>query len=128
MSMANSSHCAGNWSAAGNSARWWRFTRPNVLHPSSSASDAYAVGESTRSASSALQRALSADGRFVAFVSSSPDLVPGDTNGVDDVFVHDTRTGVTTRVSVATDGSQASHFSGGPFPGSFEPAISADGR
>jgi hypothetical protein len=33
--------------------------------------------------------AISADGRFVAFDSSASDLVPGDTNGVDDVFVRD---------------------------------------
>ena len=31
--------------------------------------------------------ALSADGRFVAFESDATNLVPGDTNGVDDVFV-----------------------------------------
>jgi Tol biopolymer transport system component len=74
--------------------------------------------------------ALSADGRFVAFDSYATNLVPGDTNGSDDIFVHDTRTGVTTRVSVASDGSQASHFSP-QYPGvlgSFEPALSADGR
>jgi Tol biopolymer transport system component len=73
--------------------------------------------------------ALSADGRYVVFVSDSPDLVPGDTNGIDDVFVHDMRTGVTTRVSVATDGSQAARFaSGDQLAASFAPAISADGR
>ena len=32
--------------------------------------------------------AISADGRFVAFESISSDLVPGDTNGLSDVFVH----------------------------------------
>lgn len=32
---------------------------------------------------------LSADGRFVAFVSGATNLVIGDTNGVADVFVHD---------------------------------------
>jgi hypothetical protein len=30
---------------------------------------------------------VSADGRFVAFRSVAADLVPGDTNGVADVFV-----------------------------------------
>jgi Tol biopolymer transport system component len=74
--------------------------------------------------------ALSADGRFVAFTSQMPDLVPDDTNGFLDVFVHDMRTGATTRVSVATGGRQASHFFThlDQTAGSFAPAISADGR
>lgn len=60
--------------------------------------------------------ALSADGRFVAFVSSATNLVAGDTNGVDDVFVTDMRTGHVSRVS------------GGNGPAFGSPAISADGR
>lgn len=60
--------------------------------------------------------ALSADGRFVAFVSSASNLVPGDTNGVDDVFVTDMRTGRVERVS------------GGNGPAYGSPAMSADGR
>jgi hypothetical protein len=32
---------------------------------------------------------LSADGRYVAFVSHATNLVSGDTNGVQDIFVHD---------------------------------------
>jgi Tol biopolymer transport system component len=65
--------------------------------------------------------AISADGRFVAFVSASSDLVPGDTNGVADVFVHDRTTGATERVSVGSAGRQANRLSR-------LPAISADGR
>ena len=49
---------------------------------------------------------LSADGRFVAFLSSADNLVPGDTNGADDVFVHDRLKGKTTRVSVDSAGTQ----------------------
>src|SRR5262249_8804549 len=44
--------------------------------------------------------AISADGRFVAFLSSSPDLVTGDTNNATDVYVHDRLAARTTRVSV----------------------------
>ena len=44
---------------------------------------------------------LSADGRYVAFHSVASNLVAGDTNGAEDVFVHDRQTGQTTRVSVA---------------------------
>lgn len=65
--------------------------------------------------------ALSADGRYVAFGSEATNLVPNDTNGVLDVFVHDRQTGATTRVSVASDGVQGNGLSGGP-------AITPDGR
>jgi hypothetical protein len=61
---------------------------------------------------------ISADGRYVAFVSSATNLVDGDTNGVDDVFVRDTCTGAPAgcapsmqRVSVASDGTQANFAS-----------------
>lgn len=64
---------------------------------------------------------LSADGRFVAFVSSASNLVVGDTNLADDVFVRDRLLGVTERASVSTSGEQAN----GP---SSSPAISAEGR
>lgn len=51
--------------------------------------------------------AISADGTRIAFHSEASSLVPGDTNGVQDVFLHDLGTGITTRVSVASDGSEA---------------------
>lgn len=66
---------------------------------------------------------ISADGRYVAFLSLSPSLVPNDTNGANDAFVHDRLTGITTRVSVATGGAQASALSTGSTT-----SISADGR
>ena len=64
---------------------------------------------------------LSADGRFVAFQSAAGNLVPGDTNGMYDVFVRDRQTGTTQRVNVRTGGNQADSGSG-------EAVISADGR
>jgi Tol biopolymer transport system component len=64
---------------------------------------------------------ISADGRFVAFASYATNLVPGDTNGFTDVFVHDRQTGATERVSVSTSGEQGNSFS-------FWTCISADGR
>lgn len=57
---------------------------------------------------------LSYDGRFVAFESHATNLVPGDTNGDGDIFVHDRVTGVTERVSVDADGGQANNKSTGP--------------
>ncbi len=63
---------------------------------------------------------ISADGRFVAFESLSR-LVRADTNGENDVFVHDRATHKTERVSVSSTGVQAKNMSG-------EPSISADGQ
>ncbi|MCL5104353.1 MAG: hypothetical protein M1133_09600 [Armatimonadetes bacterium] len=64
---------------------------------------------------------LSADDRFVAFMSHASNLVPGDTNGALDVFIHNRQTGVTSRVSVATGGAQGNSESNAY-------SISADGR
>ena len=68
-----------------------------------------------------IRPAISADGRYVAFWSPSTNLVSGDTNGWDDVFVHDRQTGETSRVSVSSEGAQ------GNAPSRL-PDISADGR
>jgi Tol biopolymer transport system component len=73
--------------------------------------------------------AVSGDGRFVAFRSLATTLVPGDTNGVGDVFVHDRSTGVTERVSVDSRERQAVGDQGGVLDSNFgPPAVSADGR
>jgi Tol biopolymer transport system component len=57
---------------------------------------------------------ISADGRYVAFASRASDLVADDTNEATDVFVHDTLTGTTRRVSVGPGGLQASAESAAP--------------
>ena len=54
---------------------------------------------------------MSADGRYVAFVSSADNLVENDTNETRDIFVHDLQTGETKRVSIASDGTQANDSS-----------------
>jgi len=64
--------------------------------------------------------AISAHGRWVAFESDAGNLVPNDTNGVSDVFVHDNVSGTTERVSVAANGAQLG------LPSS-DPSISDDG-
>lgn len=68
-----------------------------------------------------LYSAISADGRFVAFESVASNLVPGDTNGESDIFLHDRQTGQTQRVSVSTAGEQGNNWI-------WSPSISADGR
>lgn len=64
---------------------------------------------------------VSADGRYVSFYSTASNLVPGDTNGVADVFVRDVQAGTTARVSLGADGGQLDSQSD-------DPAISDDGQ
>jgi Tol biopolymer transport system component len=64
---------------------------------------------------------ISADGRFVAFMSWAENLVPGDTNGQADIFVRDRQTGQTERVSAAADAAPANGYS-------YSPSISGDSR
>jgi Tol biopolymer transport system component len=65
--------------------------------------------------------AISGDGRFVAFSSGATNLVGGDSNDANDVFVRDRQANTTTRVSVGLAGANANG-------GSDAPSISADGR
>ena len=72
------------------------------------------------------QPSISADGRYVAFQSNASNLVPGDTNGLSDVFVRDRKLRRTTRISVDSRGRQGA---GDPTRnGSNASAISGDGR
>ncbi len=68
-----------------------------------------------------LTPSISPDGRYVAFFSDATNLVPGDTNGVFDVFVRDLQTGTTTRESVDSNGVQGNGMS-------YSASISRDGR
>jgi Tol biopolymer transport system component len=85
------------------------------------------VGPRARQARDARSRngsalpSISADGRFVAFVSSATNLVSNDTNRRPDVFVRDRSRRRTMRVSVSSSGRQAKLESG-------VPVISPDGR
>ena len=65
--------------------------------------------------------AISIDGLFVAFSSGANNLVEGDTNGRDDVFVHDRQTGQTIRVSASSSGIQGNGHSNNP-------SLSSDNR
>ncbi|MBE9011882.1 DUF4347 domain-containing protein, partial [Pseudanabaenaceae cyanobacterium LEGE 13415] len=67
------------------------------------------------------QPVISADGRFVGFVSAASTLVSGDTNGQRDVFVWDRTNGAITLVSQST----ANVISDGD---SFEISMSRNGR
>lgn len=65
--------------------------------------------------------ALSRDGSIVAFSSTASNLVTGDTNGTQDIFVRDRNSGATELISVATSGALANGAS-------YTPSVSGDGR
>jgi Tol biopolymer transport system component len=91
-----------------------RMTRETTLVPvSTDGTQGNIVGDVT---------SISADGRYVVFISEADNLVEGDTNGAQDIFVYDRVTGKTTRISVSSDGTQGNIVIA---PG---PSISADGR
>jgi Tol biopolymer transport system component len=64
---------------------------------------------------------MSANARYVVFQSDAWNIVADDTNGVSDIFVHDTRTGKTFRASVSSAGAEGNSYSGNAM-------ISADGH
>jgi Tol biopolymer transport system component len=68
-----------------------------------------------------LQPSITAEGQWVAFATDASNLVPDDSNGVEDVFVRDIEAGNTVRVSLDTKGEQGNGDSNSP-------SISADGR
>lgn len=68
-----------------------------------------------------LEPVISLDNRYVTFYSFSNDLVAGDTNSSADCFLHHLPTGATTRISVATNGTQGNG-------GSRYPVLSSSGR
>lgn len=72
---------------------------------------------------SSYQPKITPDGRYVVFMSEATNLVPGDTNGVRDVFVRDRLADITTRISVSSTGAESnddSFINGG--------TVSANGR
>ena len=62
---------------------------------------------------------MTPDGRYVAFISTATNLVAGDTNGTQDVFVRDLIGGVTSLVSAGATGTNVSIS---------PPLITPDGR
>ena len=79
------------------------------------------ASDGTEGNNDSLLPSISADGRFIAFRSHATNLVSDDTNNYLDIFVRDGITQQTTRVSIASDGTQSDDFSS-------YPSISSDGR
>jgi Tol biopolymer transport system component len=79
------------------------------------------ASDGTQGDGECLMVVISGVGRHVAFMSSATNLVPGDANGLQDIFVRDVQTGTTERISVSPAGTDADGDSGWP-------NISDDGR
>ncbi|MBY0276359.1 hypothetical protein K2Z84_13520 [Candidatus Binatia bacterium] len=88
------------------------FVHDTVTHVTERINVAFGGGQSAPVSDEDV--AISADGRYVAFISAASDLLaPGqDTNGTSDVFVRDRVAGTTERVSVGTGGVQGNGKSG----------------
>lgn len=75
----------------------------------------------TQASLGSYEPSINADGRYVAFYSIAPDLIPRDTNNTSDIFVRDRAAGTTTRVSVSSSEVQSNNSSS-------DPSLSASGR
>ncbi|MBL8863797.1 MAG: PD40 domain-containing protein [Planctomycetes bacterium] len=93
------------------------------------------TSQGTQSASTIHAGRISGDGNWIVFESAAADIVPGDTNGVSDVFVRNLQTGAVERVSLRADGTQAlaesrdgslSHDGSRVAFSSFDPLLPAD--
>jgi Tol biopolymer transport system component len=78
-------------------------------------------GDGEQATNESVHPSITADGRYVAFVSGAANLVRGDTNRTSDVFVKDRLTGSVRRVSLSPSGSQFGTASA-------DASISASGR
>jgi Tol biopolymer transport system component len=72
--------------------------------------------------------AISRNGRYVAFASSDENLVPGDGNRLEDIFVRDRVAGTTVRIPTESTGEPTTASDNTTLVGIIHPAISLDGR
>jgi len=86
---------------------WDRNATPNISLVSVSSNGVQKAASTLESMSRVVAPAISADGLIVAFSTTADNLVEGDTNGLQDVFVHHIPSGQTIRASESTDGVQA---------------------
>ena len=82
--------------------------------------------QGTESSSRSVAPAISGDGSYVAYATTATNVVPGDTNGLQDVFVVNVGTGSVVRASVSSTGVQGSADS--PVGQGERPSLSADGK
>ncbi len=111
---------AGNLIANDNNGAQDVFVRTLATSSTSVASVAFAASASPSRSSTSHE--MSADGRYITYLSNAGDIVTSDTNGQQDAFVFDHQTGATTLVSVNSTGSGSGNAA------TSAAVISADGR
>jgi hypothetical protein len=89
--------------------------------PSSATALISAAPSGSPADAAASKPAISADGNFVAFVSTAGNLAPGNKPGVAQVYLRDRANGKTERLSQSAGGEAGDEWS-------YQPALSADGR
>ncbi len=93
---------------------------PELISQAATISDS--TGGKLPTSPQSVPQSVSADGRFVVFSSTADNLVTGDNNGIEDVFIYDRDTATTRLVSRTPDGTGSGNAA------STAPVISADGR
>jgi len=116
LDISNDGHYLAYMAFVGDNAQIYRY---NIVTTATELASSKANG--TAGDGSTMRPTISSDGRYVAFVSSDTDLVSGDTNDKNDIFVKDMQTGSVGRISIDSSGTQANDNSS-------DPSISADGR
>lgn len=81
------------------------------------------AGDGSQANGDSFAPAISGDGRYVVFSSAASNLVPGDTNNANDIFVRDRVANTTTQITYGLGGGSARANAA-----SYAPAISADGN
>lgn len=94
----------------------FRYSRVNKQTELISKSTSSALGNGN-----SVEASISGDGRYIAYSSGSTNLVASDTNGTEDIFIRDTKTGTTELLSQNSTGTYGNF-------GSYAPVISADGK
>ncbi|MDQ5954172.1 MAG: hypothetical protein QG583_100 [Patescibacteria group bacterium] len=110
---------AGNSFAGIADATTWNFTTGAQVHDGIERVSVSSLG--VEGNASSIYPSMSSNGRYVAFYSSATNLVAGDTNVANDIFVYDRTLNTLERISVSSaeiEGDGASDY----------PRISADGN
>jgi len=113
---------ATNLVASDSNARKDIFLKDTTTNQTTRVSTATSGTEATGGTAGSTNASISANGRYIAFQSDETNLVSSDTNGNTDIFVKDTQTNTTTRVSTTASSAQST---GG---NSSKPVMSSDSR
>jgi Tol biopolymer transport system component len=103
----------------------WEKNSP-VFKRVSLTADGKERNQGSESANRIVSPAISGNGRYIAFTTTATNMVPGDMNAYQDVFVYDINTGTTVIASKAADGKPGNADS--PVEQGEKIAISFDGK